>query len=283
MAGDVQLENGAYGRRAVIRTSWTPGLSAQLKRQDVVELELNQGRGWRGDDVAFLADLPELKALDILDLTIKDIGPIHALPNLRHLGVTTYCLTEIRFSEFQHLEECALEWRPKAKSLFECISLKKLFVNRYAGQDAEPFARLTRLESLSILNSPLRTLEALRALRNLRFLRLGGLRRLASLAGVEDLVNLETLQVHTCRAIRRVGELGHLSKLRELHLDNDGDISSLRPLDALDALESVSFYESTNIVDGDLSPLLRQKALRRVSFKNRRHYSHRREDFGVAS
>jgi hypothetical protein len=42
------------------------------------------------------------------------------------------------------------------------------------------------------------------------------------------------------------------------------------------------FYESTNIVDGDLSPLTRQKNLSSVSFQDRRHYSHKRLEFGVA-
>jgi hypothetical protein len=88
------------------------------------------------------------------------------------------------------------------------------------------------------------------------------------------------LEVHTCRAIRRIDEIRSLSRLKKLHLNNDGEIESLKPIADLTKLESVLFYESTDIVDGDLSPLLRLKSLSRVSFRNRRHYSHRREDFG---
>src|SRR5207253_3095243 len=108
------------------------------------------------------------------------------------------------------------------------------------------------------------------------------LKRLASLAGIEELANLEDLEIHTCRAIRSIKEIGSLRRLKGLALNNDGDIESLKPLNNLSGLESVLFYESTNILDGDLSPVLRQKALARVSFQNRRHYSHRREDFGDA-
>ncbi len=43
-------------------------------------------------------------------------------------------------------------------------------------------------------------------------------------------------------------------------------------------LSEVVFYESTNIRDGDLSPLMKHR-LSSVSFQNRRHYSHRREQF----
>jgi len=96
------------------------------------------------------------------------------------------------------------------------------------------------------------------------------------------LTNLEELEIHTCRAVGSIEEVGFLPRLRKLHLNNDGEIKTLKPLEKLDSLESVFFYESTNVLDGDLSPLFRQKSLARVSFQNRRHYSHRREDFGDA-
>ena len=61
-----------------------------------------------------------------------------------------------------------------------------------------------------------------------------------------------------------------------------GSVQNLENIDAIEGLESVLFYESTNIVDGDLCPLMRQKHLSRVSFQNCRHYSHKREEFGTA-
>ena len=141
-------------------------------------------------------------------------------------------------------------------------------------------ARLVNLESLQILNAPVKDLHGLRLLAKLRSLRLAGLTRLASLSGIDGLASLEELEVHTCRKIRSIDEIGWLSRLKKLHLNNDGAIDSLKPLAGLAQLESVLFYESTDIVDGDLSPLLQLKKLKRVSFQNRRHYSHRREDFG---
>ncbi len=75
--------------------------------------------------------------------------------------------------------------------------------------------------------------------------------------------------------------LASLVKLRTLDLNNDGEIASLKPLDKLIRLERVTFYETTNILDGDLSPII-SKNLSRVAFKNRRHYSHTREEFGAS-
>jgi hypothetical protein len=278
----VQLENGVYGRLAVITSAWSAEMADYLLANQVVELELNDGKGWSGGDLSFLEKLPLLQSLKIIDLKISSVVPIHSLRELRVLEIITYCQTEIRFSAFPRLEECALEWRPKAASLFGCTTLKKLFVNPYKGKDTAPFSRLANLESLAILNAPVKSLYGLRLLKRLRSLRLGNLKRLHSLAGIEGLAKLEELEINTCRAIGSIEEVGFLSRLRKLQLNNDANIASLRPLDKLKGLELMLFYESTNILDGDLSPLFRQKNLSRISFQNRRHYSHHREDFGIA-
>ena len=120
--------------------------------------------------------------------------------------------------------------------------------------------------------------EALAALKRLRRLRLANLRTLTSLAGLGQLEQLEDLEIQGCRRIQSIGEIAALHRLRKLNLSDGGQIESLRPLEHLAQLESVMFYGSTNISDGDLSPLLELKKLSAISFQNRRHYSHRRED-----
>jgi hypothetical protein len=282
MIAGVSIESGAHGLRAALTSAWSDAIEGHLQEKDIAEIELNHAKGWRGDTLAFLSVFPRLRSLKVVDPKISSVDPIHVLRDLRALDVLTYCETELRFAAFPYLEECGLEWRPKATSLFECGTLQKLFVNRYNGKDVEPFGRLERLESLAILGAPVENLRGLSPLSHLRSLRLANLKRLTSLAGIEGLGALECLEIHTCPAITSIDAVSHLPRLRKLHLNDDGDISSLRPLDKLDGLESVLFYGSTNIVDGDLTPLLQQKNLARVSFRNRRHYSHQREDFGSA-
>src|SRR5207302_5835563 len=148
-------------------------------------------------DLSFLAMLPHLRSFKIIDFRIASVDPIHILHELQSLDVITYCRTEIRFSAFPKLESCALEWRPKATSLFDCTSLKELFVNCYDGTEVTPFTKLVNLESLAILNAPIENLSGLGRLKKLRSLRLANLKQLASLAGIERLANLEELEVHT--------------------------------------------------------------------------------------
>jgi hypothetical protein len=278
----ITWEDGRYGRRAVITSSWSDEMASYLMDEHVSELELNDAKGWHGNDLGFLTTLRQLQALKIIDLKLQSIEPIHVLQSLRSLEVITYCASEIRFSMFPWLEDCGLEWRPRAASLFSCTTLKSLFLNGYDGKDTNPFGQLRKLESLALLNAPIEDLRGLAVLENLRSLRLANLGCLKSLAGVEKLIGLEELEIHTCRGIRSIEEIGYLCRLRQLHLNNDGKIMSLKPLARLTDLEAISFYETTNIVDGDLSPLLCQSNLSRVSFQNRRHYSHRREEFNPA-
>lgn len=275
---EIEYETGKYGLRAIIKSAWSEKIGQEVKSHHCAELEINHAKGWRGVNLDFLHECSWLKALKIIDFNIKSVEPIHSLHNLHALEVMTYCRTELRFSEFPQIQECALEWRPHAESLFECAKLKNLFINNFNGKNLIQFSKLLNLECLAVLNSSIESLVGIEPLSKLRTLRLGNLKKLHSLSGIEVLINLEELDVNTCKRIATINEVSALSNLRKLYINNNGDIASLQPINDLENLDTVIFYESTNIVDGDLSPLIRQASISRVSFKNRRHYSLKRED-----
>jgi hypothetical protein len=231
MITGLKLENGQYGRRGVVTSAWSDRMTTYVKDHEISELELNHAKGWHGNDLMFLFELPHLVSFQILDLRISDVTPIHSLHALKTL------------------------------------------------RDITPFASLTELKSLAILNAPIESLRGLERLQKLRRLRLANLRRISSLAGIETLNRLEELEIHTCRGFSSIEELRPLTNLRTLSLSNNGSIDSFGPLEGLARLESLVFYESTNVLDGDLSPVWSLRTLSNVSFQNRPHYSHRREDF----
>jgi len=282
MASKITLVESAYGLKASLESEWTPDTAAYLASYNVVELELNVAKGWtERAGISFLSELTFLKSFELFNFGIKDISPIHALGNLRRLGITTYCSSTIDFSKFPFLESCSLEWRPKATSLFDCTTLRELFVNRYKGKDTRAFSNLVNLESLQLLNAPVTNLRGLRTLARLRELRLARLTQLMSLEGIEVLTALENLTVSTCRKITSVEKIEPLTNLRNLDLDNDGDIASLRPLERLNELERIGFDTSTNILDGDMTVLIGLPKLKRVAFQNRKHYTHTREELNA--
>jgi hypothetical protein len=272
-------EPGSHGTRLTVTGPWSEVIGDYILEHDIRSLELNHAKGWRGHDLSFLRRLSRLESFTIVDFTIEDIAPIHALGALRELDVNTYCKTPLDFSKFPVLEECALQWRPKADSIFERVSLRRLFINTCPVKDLRPFSRLDALERLSLASPKLDTLAGAEALRRLQFLGIYEAKRLAGLADVEHLEHLRALEINGCRHIKDLSRLAPLARLERLLLCDDGEIDTVKPLAGMRDLEEFLFYGSTNVLDGDLSVLKTLPKLRHVVFMDRRHYSHRRTDF----
>lgn len=275
----INLEQGIFGTKAVIKGIWKDSYLDFLLENEVQELELNDGKGWTGVNLDFLKDLPDLKSIIIIDLKIKSIEPIHNLKELVSLNVITYSKDPINFKSFPKLVECGFEWIKGSESLFEMSNLKKLFINRYNKNDSDVFSKLVNLESLSILNSQIENLLGISSLRKLQNLRLGNLKKISTLQGLENLKDLETLEIQKCKGISDVSVIFNLTKLKQLFLIDMGNISSINGIENLTSLNEFLFYESTNISDGDLIPLKNLPSLRKISFQNRKHYTLKSEDF----
>lgn len=277
----IVIEKGEYGNRATLTGGWEVGFAELFHKHMIVELEVNQGKGWSGQSLHFLSLMPHLLSFSILDLGIKNIEHIHMLKQLRNLEITTYCNTPIDFSVFAHLERCSLEWRKGAESVFNVGTLKKLFLNAPPLTDCLRLQRLGNLEDLAILNAPLATMRGIGVLSGLSKLRLGNLKKLTDPSEIAELLRLEELEVDSCSGFGSIEFASALRSLRVLVLDNVGPVSSFSPLKSTNRLDTLIFAESTNVLDGDLSFLLHRN-LKSIAFQNRRHYSHRREAFGKA-
>lgn len=273
---EAQGEGGAA--KAIAAGEWSDTDTRVLLEADVKALELNRDKGFRGTNVDFVAELPRLQELELIDFKIDDIAGINALPNLKRLTVSTYARTPIDFSTFADLEECFLEWVPGSDSVFDCGSLRDLYINRFPESDLRCLAPLTKLSRLRLGNGAKAiSVAGVDRLASLRHLGLYRMPKLVEWQPLSQLTQLEGLDIHTCRRIDSLDFLRPLRSLRQLALVNCGPIESLAPLAGAEALETFFFYESTNVRDGDLSILLALPRLRDVSFMNRKHYSHTRE------
>lgn len=274
-----KIENGMFGRRMVLTGPWQPSLTGEVQRQRVVELEANYAQGWkRGDGVGFLEGLPHLQAFEVIDWNIEDVSPIHCLSNLRHLKVSTYCKTAIDFSAFPQLETVSLEWRARAKSIFNSRTLKRVFVNRFSGSDLEPFLEIPTLIDLSVASPKLVELGVPPGRRVLESLGIYNARKLKDLEGIQRLDRLTRLKVNDCGKIGNINPLAALGSLRVLHLCDDGELESLQPVRALGDLRELLFYGTTSIQDGRVDFLL-SLGLEKVVFQDRRHYDVKRSAF----
>lgn len=276
----IEFEKGLWGTKAIIKGLWEDSYLSLIIEKDVKELELNDGKGWRGRNIDFLKFLPNLKSLIIIDFSIKSIEAIHSLGKLVKLQLSTYSKSPINFKAFPNLIECGFEWIKGSDSLFECDKLVALGLNRYDKKSSEPFSYLMNLEKLTLLNSSIENLEGLSKLKRLNYLSIANLKKVTSLQGLQNLHELEELEIQRCKGISSISEVMKLTRIKRLLLIDLGEITSIRGIENLTDLKDFLFYESTNIIDGDLLPITKLKSLNKISYQNRKHYSHKREDFG---
>jgi protein phosphatase 1 regulatory subunit 7 len=112
--------------------------------------------------------------------------------------------------------------------------------------------------------------------RNLKRLELAYLTKIESISAIEELMNtsIEVLDFLKCRKISDHDAVKCLASLKTLKFNDCGEIPNIRFLNEMCNLEEFRFV-NTNVLDGDLSPLLKLKA---VGFFAKKHYSHSPED-----
>jgi hypothetical protein len=246
----------------------------------VRDVYANIAFGWPGYDLAFVQDIPDLLSLEVLTSSVEDLPVIECLPKLRFLSLGWTITERIDFSQFPDLEEVRLGWSPKARSIFGCGSLRRILMTNYRAKegDLSVFSSLSNLESIILKVCNIRGIGDLSCLTHLREMEISLARKLTCLDGIETLRRLQKLEIHTCRKFTRIDPIGQLGNLEELLLPNNGEIESIRPLRRLRKLREFLFYGSTNIMDGDLTPLKDLPHLEDVVFAPRRHYNLKAED-----
>lgn len=273
----IEFQNN--GKKALIKNEWKDSFLEQLLQYDIHEIELNDGKGWKGNNIDFLKHFPHLKSLIIIDLSIEDIHAVHFLSELESLELITYAKTPLDFKAFTQLKNCNFEWIKGSESLFESISLKTLFLNRWNYKKGF-IHQLINLENLSLSNSSMDNLKEIDNLIDLKRLELVHLKKLNSLEEIGNFRKLEVLELYQLKNIYDVSCLFGLEQLKRLLLIDLGMIKTLKGIEELVNLEELFFYGSTNIEDGDLLPITKLEKLKNISFQNRKHYTHKRAFFG---
>ena len=171
----------------------------------------------------------------------------------------------------------AARWRGEWKALCRLPrndALRYLFVMHHKSADGDlgnldvP-AQLTYLE---LLSSNARNIGVLPAgLRRLE------LRRCVKLETAQGLAascpELRHLHLKTSRKFQDLSSLFKLKRLEVLCLNGCGDLPDLKFLARFPRLRDFRFVD-TNVLDGDLSPLLSLPKLESIGTMDKRHYSH---------
>lgn len=159
-------------------------------------------------------------------------------------------------------------------------SVSGLLVYKYPYEDITPLSRLTKLDSLSFLNTyRLKSVRGVAALQNMEYLGFFLCPKLTDITEVAELKQMKELAFDTCKNARPFDIVGSLKRLRSLDFSNCGAIGSIAALRDTPDLEEFLFSESTNVLDGDLSPMASLPKLRCHAFRDRKHYSHTSDYF----
>lgn len=133
---------------------------------------------------------------------------------------------------------------------------------------------IPELKSLVIYFSNAETITGLEKYPGLERLELYHVSKMKTISGIEMFGGLNLLSIFNAKKVDSFAEIGQLKNIETLRLCDCGDIQSINFISDMSMLRSFTFGGS-NIVDGDLHPLLEHEPpLEIVGFNNKRHYSH---------
>jgi len=269
------LEEGADGPTLVVTASWTRGVADAIANIEPEGLTLNYARGFAAPDLEFLDPSWGLRRLDVLDRSIDDLSPIDRLgETLEHLSVQASPTATVDLAALPHLRSLGAAWPAIRESFHSLDGLERLVTWEFDQEDLTSFESNVQLQELTLKGAPrLQSLEGASTLALLSTLRVALARELTDISELGALTrSLRELEFETCLGIERIEDVRPLTGLRVLGVNDCGRIESLRPLAAVQELEVFDAWESTRILDNDLSPLTRLPRLREVRMRARREY-----------
>jgi len=228
-------------------------------------------------DLEFLNNYPYIRGVSLQSVGEIDISGLRYLDRLEYLLLVEN-KAPFDLANFPYLIEFRGDWYPKLRITSDCRRLQILDLSKYKpkSKDLTELAELPVLEDLSIVQSPLTSISGIGRFPGLNCLALTYLTKLESIAAICELKDsqLEIMECEVCKKIRDHDAVKCVPSLRTLRFNNCGEIPSIGFLDGLKNLEDFRFVD-TNVIDGDLRPLLRLKS---AGFFKKKHYSHTPEE-----
>ena len=252
---------------------WSSAAAEAFESEKVDRLLLHRSIGWDGS-LDFLHGMP-VRGLDVADYSLTDLEPIYSLsPTLTDLSLATGTSATVDLARLENLRSLGALWTQVSDSIAFASNVETLYLVGFSRPDLTPLAVLRSLAELTVKDCPrLRSLHGLSELTAIHSLNIAGARSLADLAELRGRRLLRVLQLEGCRRIPDIADLDDCVGLTFLNLGDCGDIPTIAPIGGMKELEDLYLYESTRVLDGDLSPVLGLPKLRDLRMRDRRGYS----------
>lgn len=227
--------------------SWFEG-----HRDEVDGVGLSRAEGWTANDLSGLADwgLGALFVPDARGIKLRTVAGMTGLRALRCVG--SAAVLDLRRLHALELLHAAWSSRSRLPTELDRLTDCALWGFRPSDGSASELTGATNLRSLQLIQGGIRTLKGLPP--EVAELELNALNTLWNLDGAPKSVT--ELRVLRCANLADIGGLAGCQDLRTLVLADCGAVRSLGPLRGLNSLRRVVVRGTTEIVDGDLHPLL---------------------------
>lgn len=255
---------------------WVESIREYISRNDIKALYLNYARGFVGSDLSFLANLSKIEELGIVAGEVENLSAIESMEALTHLSISAHTRESIELSKLGSLENLFLHWWKGANSVFECTTVKNLYLDEVKLKDLSALGNLSKIHTLTIGNSPVKNLSFLPGLDHLTKLALLNCRKVADFSPISSLRRLDWLEIRGTKELTSLEFVRCLTKLEVLLIESNSEIASLEPLIDCQDLKAFSFRGTKmNVSDGDLGVLTTLPKLSMLGFQDRKRYSHR--------
>ncbi len=206
-----------------------------------------------------------------------DYSGLNYFKNLTYLSIPDNKKDSIDLSIFSDIEVLACDFSDRLKGLESAIKLRSLTISNFKSKNnnLSEIPALLSLEHLNLIKPRINSLQGIEKFTKLKRLEIYGASKLDRIGDVSNLKSLEQICIEKSKAINDFEALKDLTSLKKLMLTESGNIKTLSFLKMLPNLKFISLWR-TNVLDGDLSYC---EGIDYVGFDNKRHYSHKSEEF----
>lgn len=242
-----------------------------FKKRNLKKIWISRFHGYVNNSIDFLNNYSFLK-----EVIIKgpfEISGLYALKNLEFLSYENLNQDQVLdLGHFEKIKTCYLDLKSKVKNLNSLSEVKDIRLFHYSAKEKnlKGLNNLAKLESLYISISNIESLagiEVFKKIRSIEFHYLRNLTHIKEVAGLSD--TLEFLMFGNAKKITDFESVKSLKNLKILAFNKCSSIPSIRFIDDMPNLEDFRFVD-TDVIDGDLSPLIR---LKYAGFFDKKHYS----------
>lgn len=260
---------------AQINGKWKDEYVDILVKKNVKHLFISTSLGWTCDNYDFLTQLKSLETLDIFDGRDISIKQIESLKDLRTIELCVLNYDDIDFSLFKHLESFYCDAEKELSSIFQCVTLKKLYLDEFKMGDKHQMSKLRNLENLTIGNSNISNIEFVRNLPLLKKFVILNNKKITDFSPISSLKSLNWLELRGVKNIHTINFLEYLTDINVLLLECAA-IDSIRPITNHQNLKALSLAGSNfSINDGDLTPIASLNNLSMLFISNDKTYNFR--------